>query len=132
MPPAIDSSDEEEMGTSSGEEDSGPSEDDDDDESDEESDVEARRKCRRRGRPGPAGRKGRNPYQMLQCPYEIWESNLARLVSFKAMLKHGHCLPRGWPDDPKLAGWVHMQVAAKRTPPAPGDHEGTGGQAGPA
>jgi hypothetical protein len=43
----------------------------------------------------------------------VWEEKLARLATYKA--KHGDChVPRGWAEDPRLAGWISNQRQYKR------------------
>jgi hypothetical protein len=42
-----------------------------------------------------------------------WEAQVARLAAYKTA--HGDCnVPRGWAEDPRLAGWVNSQRARKR------------------
>jgi hypothetical protein len=46
-------------------------------------------------------------------PNEAWETQLARLAAYKA--EHGDCnVPKGWAEDPRLAGWVSTQRKRKK------------------
>ena len=72
-----------------------------DEESDERSDGAARRKCMHRGRQAD--------------DHANWEAMRARLVAFKALPEHGHCMvPAGYAANPQLAYWVQRQRGYKR------------------